>query len=106
MASAFVAGIAALVCSHFQVLSEDQVRQRLQETAVDLGVAGRDPFFGYGRVDAFSALNMPLIPPVGGIVLETHSYVFFMLCAEIVAAAVGSAGCAALLRYRLDSLRD
>jgi subtilisin family serine protease len=99
MASAFVAGVAALVWSHFQVLSEDQVRQRLQETAVDLGVAGRDPFFGYGRVDVFSALNMPLNPPVGGIVLETHSHVFFMLCAEI-AAAMGSAGTAMLLRYR------
>jgi subtilisin family serine protease len=100
MASAFVAGVAALVWSHFQVLSEDQVRQRLQETAVDLGAAGRDPFFGYGRVDAFSALNMPLNPPVGGIVLETHSHVFFMLCAEIVAAVMGSAGTAVLLRRR------
>jgi hypothetical protein len=86
--------------SHFQVLSAEQVRQRLQETAVDLGVAGRDPFFGYGRVDVFSALNMPLNPPVGGIVLETRSHVFFMLCAEIVAAGMGSAGSAVVLRYR------
>jgi subtilisin family serine protease len=99
MASAFVAGVAALVWSHFQVLSGDQVRQRLEETAVDLGVAGRDPFFGYGRVDVFSALSMPL-NPVGGIVLETRSHVFFMLCAEIVAAAMGSAGSAVLMRYR------
>jgi subtilisin family serine protease len=99
MASAFVTGVAALVWSHFQVLSEDQVRERLQETAVDLGVAGRDPFFGYGRVDAFSALNMPLNPPVGGIVLETQPHVFFVLCAEIIAAAMGSAGTAALLMY-------
>jgi subtilisin family serine protease len=100
MASAFVAGVAALLWSHFQVLSGDQVRQRLHETAVDLGVAGRDPFFGYGRVDAFSALNMPLDPPIGGIVLETQPHVLFMICAEVVAAAMGSAGSAALLRYR------
>ena len=100
MASAFVAGAAALVWSHFQTLSEDQVRQRFQETAIDLGVAGRDPFFGYGRMDIFSALNVRLDPPVGGIVLETRSHVFFMLCAEIVAAAMASAGSAAFLRYR------
>jgi len=99
MASALVAGVAALVWSHFQILSEHQVRQRLQETAVDLGGPGRDPFFGYGRVDIFCALNMQLNPPVGGIVLETHSRVFFVLCIE-VAATMGPASGMVLLKLR------
>ena len=60
MASAFVAGVAALVWSHFQMMSAEQVRRRLQETAVDLGATGRDPYFGYGRIDLFSALSQPL----------------------------------------------
>ena len=60
MASAFVAGVAALVWSHFQMMSAEQVRRRLQETAVDLGATGRNPYFGYGRIDLFSALSQPL----------------------------------------------
>jgi hypothetical protein len=41
-------------------MSADQVRRRLQETAVDLGAAGWDPYFGHGRIDLFSALNQPV----------------------------------------------
>ena len=100
MASAFVTGAIALVWSHFQTLSAEQVRQRLQETAVDLGEPGRDPFFGYGRVDIFSALNTQLSAPVGGIVLETHSHIFFTLGIEVAAAAIGLASGVLLLRYR------
>ena len=100
MASAFVAGVAALVWSHFQTFSAKQVRERLQETAVNLGELGRDPFFGYGRVDIFSALNMQLSTPIGGVVLVTHSRIFFVLCTEVAAAAMGSAGGVVLLRHR------
>jgi subtilisin family serine protease len=60
MASAFVTGATALVWSHFGTMSADQVRRRLQETAVDLGAAGWDPYFGHGRIDLFSALNQPM----------------------------------------------
>ena len=100
MASAFVAGVAALVWSHFQIMSAEQVRERLQETAVNLGELGRDPFFGYGRVDIFSALNMQLSAPVGGIVLETHSQVFFNTFMEVAVAAMASASGVVLLRHR------
>jgi subtilisin family serine protease len=99
MASAFVTGATALVWSHFQTLSAEQVRQRLQETAVDLGAPGRDPLFGYGRVDIFSALKMQLNPPVGGIVLETRSHIFIVLCIEVAVVAIGSASGVVLLRY-------
>jgi subtilisin family serine protease len=60
MASAFVTGATALVWSHFGTMSADQVRRRLQETAVDLGAAGWDPYFGHGRIDLLSALNEPV----------------------------------------------
>jgi subtilisin family serine protease len=70
MASAFVAGAAALVLSHCETMPANEVRRRLRETAVDLGALGRDPFFGYGRIDLFSALQRPCFVIVGGRILE------------------------------------
>ena len=61
MASPHVAGTAALVIAagitdtngNGQI--NDEVRQRLDETADDLGDPGRDPQYGYGLVDADEA---------------------------------------------------
>jgi subtilisin family serine protease len=64
MASAFAAGAAALVWSHQESFPASEVRRRLQETAVDLGAAGWDPYFGYGRIDVFSALIQPIVENV------------------------------------------
>ncbi|WP_448524217.1 S8 family serine peptidase, partial [Pseudothermotoga sp.] len=50
MASPHVAGAAALVWCTNRTWSNEQVRQRLIETAEDLGPSGRDPYYGYGLV--------------------------------------------------------
>jgi serine protease len=57
MASPHVAGVAALVWSHFPELSAAEIREVLQETAEDLGAPGRDPEFGFGLVQAKAALD-------------------------------------------------
>jgi serine protease len=57
MASPHVAGVAALVWSHFPELSAREIREVLQETAEDLGAPGRDPEFGFGLVQAKAALD-------------------------------------------------
>ena len=54
MASPHVAGVAALVIAG-EGLSNIQVRNRLQQTADDLGDAGFDTKYGYGLVDADEA---------------------------------------------------
>jgi len=54
------AGAAALVLSVAPDLTGDQVRQILQTSAVDLGAAGYDPYYGYGRIDAREALEAAL----------------------------------------------
>jgi subtilisin family serine protease len=61
MASAFVTGAAALLLSHCG-MSADQMRQRLRDIAVDLGPPAKDPYFGYGRMDVFSATQTPCPP--------------------------------------------
>jgi hypothetical protein len=51
------AGVAALVMSARPDLSGAQVQSLLYSTAVDLGAAGLDPVFGYGRVNAAAAVQ-------------------------------------------------
>ncbi len=55
MACPHVTGTAALVWRAYPDYNNTQVRQRLQETAEDLGVPGRDEWYGYGLVDAEKA---------------------------------------------------
>ncbi|MGW8392392.1 S8 family serine peptidase [Pseudoduganella sp. HUAS MS19] len=55
-ASPVAAAVAALVMSANPSLSADQVKNILFTTAVDLGTAGRDIYFGHGRVNAAAAV--------------------------------------------------
>ena len=56
MAAPHVAAVAALLKASQPALTPDQVQAALQSSAVDLGAAGRDNDFGYGRIDAVAAL--------------------------------------------------
>ena len=51
------AGVAALVMAARPDLSGEQVQSILYSTAADLGAAGLDPVFGYGRVNAAAAVR-------------------------------------------------
>ena len=62
MATPHVAGVAALLMS--RGFSAAQAWHAMTGTARDLGVAGYDTFYGYGRVDALGAVNStPTEPP-------------------------------------------
>ena len=65
MACPHVSGTAALVIASDSSLSNVDVRQRLQETADDLGATGKDNQYGYGLVDADEDASQPdTTPPV------------------------------------------
>jgi hypothetical protein len=57
MASPHVAGVAGLLFSQRPNLTNEQVRDILRSSTDDLGSAGFDPTYGYGRVNSFKALN-------------------------------------------------
>jgi thermitase len=57
MAAPFVSGVASLIWAKNHTLAAGHVREQLEATAVDLGVPGRDPQYGFGRVDAYRALR-------------------------------------------------
>lgn len=58
MASPHVAGVAALIRALHPEFSPEQVRQVLRSSADDIGAAGFDTQFGYGRLDASSSLTI------------------------------------------------
>lgn len=55
MASPHVAGAAAMGWGSHRTTNNKQIRKLLQMTAFNLGAPGRDPLFGFGRVDAQTA---------------------------------------------------
>ena len=82
MATPHVAGVAALVWSHYTQCSATQIRNAINGTAEDLGSAGRDNYYGYGLIQAkamYDALAQscdvttppPPPPPTAG-VLENN----------------------------------
>lgn len=56
-ASPVAAGIIALMMSANPTLSSAEIENLLFSTALDLGDPGRDPYYGYGRVDAAAAVQ-------------------------------------------------
>ena len=56
-AAAHVSGIVALLLEHRRSLQPQDAMTALTDNAVDLGAAGRDEDFGFGRADAFAALQ-------------------------------------------------
>lgn len=57
MATPHAAGVAALVWSHFPECTNTQIRYALAKSARDLGSSGCDDYFGYGVVQAKSAVD-------------------------------------------------
>ena len=57
MATPHVSAVAALVWSYFPTCSASQIRVSLNNSAEDLGSAGRDTKFGYGLVRAKAAYD-------------------------------------------------
>lgn len=58
MASPMVAGLAAVILSADPSLTPAEVRQIIRDGSVDLGPAGFDRGYGYGRIDAIGSLSL------------------------------------------------
>ncbi|RFU69535.1 alkaline serine protease [Peribacillus saganii] len=52
MAAPHVTAMAALYIEKYPNLTNKQIRQKMQQNALDLGVPSRDPLYGYGLVQA------------------------------------------------------
>ncbi len=61
-ATPHVAGLAALILSADPTLTPTEVRQIIRDGAIDLGPAGFDRGYGWGRIDAINSLQL-VAPP-------------------------------------------
>ncbi|MDD5092717.1 MAG: S8 family serine peptidase [Candidatus Wallbacteria bacterium] len=57
MASPNACGVVALIMQANPGLDREQVREILKSTALDLGTAGPDNSYGWGRIDAYKAVK-------------------------------------------------
>jgi subtilisin family serine protease len=60
MATPHVSAVVALLLQANPALTDSQIKEALYKTAKDLGSAGWDRFYGWGRVDALAALKYVL----------------------------------------------
>jgi uncharacterized protein YjdB len=73
-AAPIVAGAAALLMSLDETLTASQVEDILKDTALDLGTAGKDNYFGYGRIQLDQAVEVVTgEKPLSGIGLSQTS---------------------------------
>jgi len=63
MATPHVAGVAALAWATHPTYTNQQIRDLLRATAIDLGSPGWDQYYGYGMVDAYRAVTYTT-PPI------------------------------------------
>lgn len=65
MACPMAAGLGALILSRNPSYGPAKVQSLMQNTAEDRGAAGRDDYFGYGRINAYNTLNsFPAFPAI------------------------------------------
>ena len=57
LSSPVTAGVIALMMAANSTMKNTDIEQTLFTTAVDLGAAGWDPYFGHGRIDAGAAVQ-------------------------------------------------
>jgi hypothetical protein len=57
LSSPLTAGVVALMMSANSKLSSLEIESLLFSSAIDLGAAGRDTYYGYGRIDAAAAVQ-------------------------------------------------
>lgn len=64
MSTPHVAGLAAVVWSVCPGMTNSDLRNVIENTAKDLGPAGWDQYYGYGRIDAEKAVEATVPPPI------------------------------------------
>ncbi|MDQ0154256.1 S8 family peptidase [Robertmurraya andreesenii] len=76
MAAPYVAGIAALYKQAYPELNHRQIRELMQNNAVDLGEPGKDKNFGYGLVQAPTTARVFADVPTGEWYADEISYLY------------------------------
>ena len=81
MATPHVSGLAALMWSLNPALTNTEVTQIIRSSADDLGSSGFDIYYGYGRINAYSALFQikPILHPSGSLVMSASEAKIYLI---------------------------
>jgi subtilisin family serine protease len=60
MACPHVSGVVALILQWNSSMTPDEIRARINSTAIDLGAPGKDILFGHGLISAAACLGLPM----------------------------------------------
>jgi serine protease len=94
MACPHAAGVAALMLAVDPTLTPDEIEALLEDTATDLGAAGRDDLFGEGLIDALAAVSAAAgVPPPGTPAIELSPLsIAFGTAATMLSVQVANGG--------------
>lgn len=87
MATPHVAGVIALIKQWNSTLTPDQIRQRINETADDLGTPGKDVYTGAGLINAAGCLGLPKVhtyDPFIGWLLQNLWWIALIVIAIVI----------------------
>ncbi|MEM3154403.1 MAG: S8 family serine peptidase [Candidatus Woesearchaeota archaeon] len=75
MSTPFVAGVIALLLEKEPGLTNEKVKQKLEETATDAGSAGKDTSYGSGIINLTVLFDATIIPPTNNASEESNTAV-------------------------------
>ena len=101
MAAPHVAGLAALILSIDPELPLADLENVLRQTADDLGATGRDPIFGYGRINAWRAVAA--LTPATGNVKPGHVRIPVLAAFDGATVSAEAADAGIRLEWTVDS---
>ncbi|HSX14880.1 MAG TPA: S8 family serine peptidase [Candidatus Saccharimonadales bacterium] len=92
MASPHVAGQAALLLAKNPALNVDELKQIIRQGADDIGTAGKDDSFGYGRINAAGSMALATTHPLTPIIATPSSRATIFGSAATITGSVGGSG--------------
>jgi subtilisin family serine protease len=101
MASPHVAALAALLIDLHPAWTNEEIRQAIRQSALDVGAPGFDSDSGYGRIDAAAALSLGAVPPPTASLYEPYGGQILrgaVAVKGVVSVAAGLSGTYALQR--------
>jgi hypothetical protein len=98
LSSPHVTGLVALLLVKNPNLTPEEIRQILRITATDLGPAGKDSDFGYGRINGAAALTRASQKPLAPFIDSPKPYSSITGAIEILGTASGTN----FLRYTVE----
>lgn len=90
MATPYVAGLAGLILSENPSLTNIQVWECIRQTANDVGPAGWDEEYGYGRINAFNAVSAAPVPKEVAMITSPETYCDYFMTGLITIIGIAT----------------